>query len=497
MSPGFPQAVCLLFSVCGMVVVITVSDIQPGIKPRFSLGFLPALKNKGHSKYFVGAFMYALEVINNDSTDAYPFHLDYEVVDTRADPTESIRGMIVQYINGSVAFVGPEDTCAAEARVAAALNLPMIAFKCRESAASNSKIHPTFVRTIPSTSKVSKSIISLMKNFSWTSYTAIVGNNSIWREAAATLRALAAENNIRINQEEYFHEPFVHSNTIPPLVENTYRKTRIYVFLGDDHALVDFARCIQAQHASGNLRKDEYVVIAVKDTAHDHKNRHNYLKKYEENLANLTEEQVDAFQQVLILLPREPSSPNYGQLLDNARKYSYKPPFNAPRLSDKVLPNLKAPSVPIYAAYLYDAVSIYATALKEALSEGTDARHGSAIVRKIKGRTYDSIQGHSVYIDESGDAEANYTVLALIKDPGMSPWGGKSRSLLPVGHFIARGDSYPVFNSDQTINWIAGRPPDSEPKCGFNGDRCGRVPGVHLDEKVWRGSFLNRFSSLV
>lgn len=93
------------------------------------MGFLPALTKRVHtSKYFVGAFMYALEMINNDSTAAYPFHLDYEVFDTKADPTEAIRGMIAQYINGFVAFIGPEDTCAAEARVAAAMNLPMIAF---------------------------------------------------------------------------------------------------------------------------------------------------------------------------------------------------------------------------------------------------------------------------------------------------------------------------------------------------------------------------------
>ena len=132
MSPSLPRAVCLLFfSVCGIVVVITDMQLRnspPLPKPRFRLGFLPALRNKGYHKHFVGAFMYALEVINNDSLAAHPFHLDYEVVDSRADPTESIRGMIVQYINGSVAFIGPEETCAAEARVAAALNLPMIAF---------------------------------------------------------------------------------------------------------------------------------------------------------------------------------------------------------------------------------------------------------------------------------------------------------------------------------------------------------------------------------
>jgi len=46
--------------------------------------------------------------------------------------------------------------------------------------------------------------------------------------------------------------------------------------------------------------------------------------------------------------------------------------------------------VPIYAAYLYDAVNVYARALKEALDEGVNPKNGTAVVERIKGRTYDS-----------------------------------------------------------------------------------------------------------
>jgi len=46
--------------------------------------------------------------------------------------------------------------------------------------------------------------------------------------------------------------------------------------------------------------------------------------------------------------------------------------------------------VPIYAAYLYDAVNVYARALKEALDDGINPSNGAAIVDRIKGRMYDS-----------------------------------------------------------------------------------------------------------
>ena len=46
--------------------------------------------------------------------------------------------------------------------------------------------------------------------------------------------------------------------------------------------------------------------------------------------------------------------------------------------------------ISIHAAYLCDAVTVYARALAEALREGIDARDGAAIIAKITGRTYES-----------------------------------------------------------------------------------------------------------
>lgn len=56
------------------------------------------------------------------------YHVDYMTVDNKADTSASLRGLTDLYFNGTIAFIGPEDTCAIEARLAAAWNLPMIAF---------------------------------------------------------------------------------------------------------------------------------------------------------------------------------------------------------------------------------------------------------------------------------------------------------------------------------------------------------------------------------
>ena len=100
---------------------------------HFLVGFLPALSaNKGQNKHFVGAFEYALKRINERLADGGEAlsrcRISYETADNRADTAESLRRMTQMYIRGAVAFIGPEDTCATEARLASAWNLPMIAF---------------------------------------------------------------------------------------------------------------------------------------------------------------------------------------------------------------------------------------------------------------------------------------------------------------------------------------------------------------------------------
>jgi guanylate cyclase len=59
--------------------------------------------------------------------------------------------------------------------------------------------------------------------------------------------------------------------------------------------------------------------------------------------------------------------------------------------------------VPIDAAHLYDAVMIYARALTEVFQNGEDPRNGSAILQKIRNRSYHSVQGYDVCIPHSWD----------------------------------------------------------------------------------------------
>jgi len=54
------------------------------------------------------------------------------------------------------------------------------------------------------------------------------------------------------------------------------------------------------------------------------------------------------------------------------------------------------------------------------------------------------IQGHRIYIDEDGDAEANYTVVALLTDQRQTDPEMAGKSLQPIGHFTLRQHDIPV-----------------------------------------------------
>ena len=111
--------------------------------------------------------------------------------------TEGITRMTEMRDSGAVAFIGPDLNCTNEALVAAAWNLPMIAYvsrqivvgvsfgpyfiicrqKCSEHALSDKRTYPTFARTIPPPQKIAKSIIAVLKQYDWRRVVVVVGKH--------------------------------------------------------------------------------------------------------------------------------------------------------------------------------------------------------------------------------------------------------------------------------------------------------------------------------
>jgi hypothetical protein len=54
------------------------------------------------------------------------------------------------------------------------------------------------------------------------------------------------------------------------------------------------------------------------------------------------------------------------------------------------------PQIRVEAAYLYDAVHLYADALIDCLENGKQAKNGTEIINAIKGRSYQSAMGYEI-----------------------------------------------------------------------------------------------------
>ncbi|CAL4066627.1 unnamed protein product, partial [Meganyctiphanes norvegica] len=137
--------------------------------------------------------------------------------------------------------------------------------------------------------------------------------------------------------------------------------------------------------------------------------------------------------------------------------------------------------VPIHAAHLYDAVMIYAMALNETLNDKTkDPRNGTHIISLMKQRSFPSIQGFKVYMDDNGDAEGSYSLLAIREIAGnLTGRHGVigNYSWHKVGQFgfhetppgTLDMDNVPTLALNDSIMWLGGEAPQDEPPCGFDG----------------------------
>jgi guanylate cyclase len=75
-----------------------------------------------------GAISYAVDLINNDTNLLPNHHVNLIWGDTTGNTIVGTKLLLEQWKQTAVAFFGLEDSCSVEARVAAAVNLPMISY---------------------------------------------------------------------------------------------------------------------------------------------------------------------------------------------------------------------------------------------------------------------------------------------------------------------------------------------------------------------------------
>ncbi|XP_025266897.1 atrial natriuretic peptide receptor 1 isoform X2 [Camponotus floridanus] len=132
-------------------------------------------------------------------------------------------------------------------------------------------------------------------------------------------------------------------------------------------------------------------------------------------------------------------------------------------------------SVSTFVTAFYDAVLLYALALKESLPEKPwDVNlDGGNLTRRMWGKSFKGITG-DVNIDENGDRIADYSLLDM--DPETSRFE-------IVAHYYGANKTLEYIHG-KDIHWAGGRsePPPDTPTCGFDGSLCpdNSLPGYAI-----------------
>ncbi|XP_046437662.1 guanylate cyclase 32E-like isoform X1 [Daphnia pulex] len=455
-------------------ILFTWFTWQQGNADKFTLGYITGSTRRQWDKEYSrpglsisGAISLAIEDVTRHRILPGDHTLDMVVAETYGEEEESLLQTAKLWTLNVSAYIGPQESCVHEARMAAAFRLPMISYFCTHDETSNKELFPTFARTRPPDTQISKSVASVLKAFHWhkVAFFHKSTDDSEYAKIAqtimTTLSAEKIEVKFRRSWKVYHHGWDDWVNPFEKMVNETYQDIRIYVVLGPYHEHIGLLTAMEDRHL---FDRGEYFVLGVDLDRYDADNPSKYLRGSLKD--DLDQKAIKAFENYVGVVG-SPSGADFDNFTQMVNDYLERPPFNFfnPLTSYGVGKRIRSE-----AAYLYDAVLLYAHALREVLLVGGNPYDGLAIMERIRGRTYMSAMGYVVYMDSNGDTQGNYTLI------GRQPYETTNHEdgLYPVGVFhIPRNHStIPELHLVAEIMWRTGKIPIDEPPCGFRGELC-------------------------
>ncbi|XP_026301091.1 atrial natriuretic peptide receptor 1 isoform X2 [Apis mellifera] len=213
----------------------------------------------------------------------------------------------------------------------------------------------------------------------------------------------------------------------------------------------------------GMVDSGEYVFFSIELSSSDNNSKEPW--RVEGDTAERNEKARKAYQALLTVTARTPDNIEYLNFSREVKSLA-QTKYNFTFGSD---------SVSTFVTAFYDAVILYALALKESLPEhpGRVNLDGGDLTRRMWGRSFKGITG-DVNIDENGDRIADYSLL------DMNPETSKFEI---VANYYGANKTL-QYVAGKRIHWSGGRskPPPDTPTCGFDGSLCpdNTLPGYAI-----------------
>ncbi|KAJ1522078.1 hypothetical protein ONE63_002389 [Megalurothrips usitatus] len=252
----------------GGTLLLVLHGLLVVLGERLLVGYLTGSDRRPYDHWYhrpglgiSGAITLARDELNADDglLGSRGHGLDLIVSETFGEEVTSIRETAALWTRNVSAFIGPQETCVHEAKLAAAFNLPMVSHYCTNYETSDKKEYPTFARTRPPDTQISKSVAAVCREFNWTHVSFVSQPGHV---AEAILRALSAAG-VRVAARASWDDAYHHGYSENPfldIVRETHRDTRIYIVLGghDDH--IGLLTAMESLHLFDN---GEYWVVGV------------------------------------------------------------------------------------------------------------------------------------------------------------------------------------------------------------------------------------------
>ncbi|XP_067226403.1 guanylate cyclase 2G [Chanodichthys erythropterus] len=397
------------------------------------------------------AMQIAIDKINANPSLSGNFTFDFVYMDTDCNAKISLRTFIDQVMEQNVsALFGPP--CPEEAEVtgliASTWNIPMFGFVGQTPKMDNLLVYDTYIKIVPPIKRFGEILLKTLDFFGW-KHVGIIGGcadtntwdsvDALWKSVEKQLKAkVTVTASIKFDSSD------------PELAQRNLqiisKVARVVVVLANAEDSISLM--IEAEKQG--LMNGEYVFLLVQQFEDN-------LWKSAVGVNNKT--MLKAFDMVFVLAQKSYEGYDYYDFFEQAYERLKGAPFYSNLSSEK--------EVSSYAAYLHDAVLLYAMGLKEAFKNGKDIRHGREILQKLRDRTSIRFYGASglVHFDEYGERNLDYSVYDLqqteniIKFVSVLDFDSHTKTIKPTSMF-------------SNIVWQNGKPPPDNPACGFDNELC-------------------------
>ncbi|XP_071762857.2 guanylate cyclase 2G [Centroberyx gerrardi] len=403
------------------------------------------------------AIQIAVDKVNTNPSFLGNYSLDFVYSDSDCDPKASLGGFIHQVWKENVsALFGPACPEGAEVTglIASTWNIPMFGFVGQSSKMDNSAVYDSYIKVVPPLKRSAEVLVKTLEFFGW-SHVAMIGGglesntwdkvDALWKTVEDPLKAeftLTAAVKFDTSSHHLIRRNIKYIATV----------ARVIVMLTN----TEDAMALLLEAEQQGLMNGEYVFFLLQHF--EVSGSVDNLWKYAFN-NRINQAAIRAFDMVFIIGQKSYDGYEYYDFFEQVFERLKSHPFRSNLTSER--------EVSPYAAYLHDAVLLYAMGLKEVLKDGKDPHDGRQLLLRLKNKNNIRFYGASglVHFDEEGERNLDYSIYDLQHTDDTTKF-------VPILHFDSHSKAVRPTSKFAFVVWPKGKPPSDNPECGFSNELC-------------------------